>query len=215
MEKGIVRRQCLSFSHTAAQSCPTLCDPMDCSTPGFPVLHYLLEFAQTHVQWISDAIQPCHPLTPSSPALNLSPHQSCLSVSGNQNTGASASASVIPVNFQGWYPLTLTGVISLLSRGLSQVFSSPTVWRQQFFGILCSLPFSSQNHWEDHRLNYMDLCRQSNVSAFNTLSRFVLAFLSRSKHLISRLQSPSTVILEPKKKKSVTTSSFSLMFAMK
>ena len=59
-----------------AQLCPTLCNPMDCSRPGFPVLHYLLEFAQTHVCWVSDAIQPSHLLSsPSPPALNLSQHQ--------------------------------------------------------------------------------------------------------------------------------------------
>ena len=58
------------------KSCPTLCDPMDCSTPGFPVPHYLLEFDQVRVHWIRDAIQPSHPLLPSSPfALNLSQHQ--------------------------------------------------------------------------------------------------------------------------------------------
>ena len=57
------------------KSCPTLCSPMDCSTPGFPVLHYLSEFAQTHVYWVNDAIQPSHPLSPTSPALNLSQHQ--------------------------------------------------------------------------------------------------------------------------------------------
>ena len=61
---------------SVAQSCPTLCDPMDCSMPGFPVLHHLLEFAQTHVHWVSDAIQPAHPLPPATlPALNLSQHQ--------------------------------------------------------------------------------------------------------------------------------------------
>ena len=58
------------------QSCLTLCDPMDCSTPGFPVLHHLSEFAQTYVHWVDDAIQPSHPLSsPSPPALNLSQHQ--------------------------------------------------------------------------------------------------------------------------------------------
>ena len=58
------------------QLCPPICDPMDCSTPGFHVLHYLLELAQTHVHWISDAIQPAHPLlSPSPPAFNLSQHQ--------------------------------------------------------------------------------------------------------------------------------------------
>ena len=61
---------------SVTQSCPTLCDPMDCSTPGFPVHHQLLEFTQTHFHWVGDAIQPSHPLSfPSPPALNLSQHQ--------------------------------------------------------------------------------------------------------------------------------------------
>ena len=65
----------LCFS-SVAQSCPTLCDPMDCSTPGPPVHHQLPEFTQTNVRWVSDAIQPSHPLSsPSPPALNLSQHQ--------------------------------------------------------------------------------------------------------------------------------------------
>ena len=62
---------------SVAKSCPTLCEPMDCSMPGFPVLHQLPELAQTHVHWVSDAIQLSHPLSsPSPPALNLSQHQS-------------------------------------------------------------------------------------------------------------------------------------------
>ena len=61
---------------SGAKSCSTLCDPMNCSTPGFPVLYYLPEFAQTHVHLVGDAIQPSHPLLPlSPPALNLSQHQ--------------------------------------------------------------------------------------------------------------------------------------------
>ena len=61
---------------SVAQSCPALCDTINCSTPGFPVLHYLLEFAQTHVHWVSKAIQPSHPLSPPSPpALSLSQHR--------------------------------------------------------------------------------------------------------------------------------------------
>ena len=61
---------------SVTQSCPTLCDPMDCSTPALPVPHHLPEFVQGHVHYISDVIQPSHPLTPSSPsALNLSQHQ--------------------------------------------------------------------------------------------------------------------------------------------
>ena len=57
------------------KSCPALCNPMDCSTPGFPVLHHLPEFAQTHVHWVSDALEASHPLSPPSYALNLSQHQ--------------------------------------------------------------------------------------------------------------------------------------------
>ena len=61
---------------SVAQSCPTLCDPMDCSTPDLPVHHQLLEFTQTHAHWVSDAIQPSHPLSsPSPPSFNLSQHQ--------------------------------------------------------------------------------------------------------------------------------------------
>ena len=64
------------------QSCPTLCDPMNCSTPGLPVHHHLPEFTQTHVHWVSDAIQPSHPLSsPSPPAFNLSQHQGLLNES--------------------------------------------------------------------------------------------------------------------------------------
>ena len=65
----------LQFSSSAPQSCPTLCDPMDCSMPGLPVHHQLPEFAQTHVHLVSDAIQPSHPLLSPSPALSLSQHQ--------------------------------------------------------------------------------------------------------------------------------------------
>ena len=86
-----------------------------------------------------------------------------LFTSNDQNTGASALASVLPVNIKGWSPLRLTGLISLLSKGLSRVFSSTTVWRHQFFGVLPSLHSSSHNNWEDHSLDYMDLCWQSNV----------------------------------------------------
>ena len=83
---------------SAPKSCPTLCDPMDCSTPGFTILHYLLEFAQTHVHWVGDAIKPSHPLlSPSPPALNLSQHQGVFQWvdSSDQRIGASASASVL------------------------------------------------------------------------------------------------------------------------
>ena len=86
------------------------CDPMNCSTPGFPALHCLLEFAQIHIHWVSDAIQPSHPLSPpfSScpqpfPASGSFP-MSQLFASGGQNIRASASASVLPMNIQGLFP---------------------------------------------------------------------------------------------------------------
>ena len=111
------------------QSCPTLCDPMDCSMAGFPVFHHLPEHSQTHVHWVSDAIQPSHPLLfPSPPAFNLSQHQSFLKsqlfASGGPSIGASASAAILPMNIQDWFPLGLTGWISLQSKDSQE--SSPT-----------------------------------------------------------------------------------------
>ena len=109
-----------------AHSYPTLCDPMDCSAPGFPVHHQLTKFTQTHVHWISDAIQPSHPLSsPSPPAFNLSQHQGLFQwVSSSQQVNKalefSPSASVLPMNIQNWFPLGLTGWISLQSKGLSK-----------------------------------------------------------------------------------------------
>ena len=83
---------------------------MDCSMPGFPALDYLPEFTQIHVHWVGDAIQPPHPLLPCSPfAFNLSQHQSLpmsrLFALGSQSIGTSVSASVLPMNIQGWFPL--------------------------------------------------------------------------------------------------------------
>ena len=118
-----------------AQSCPILCDPMDCSTPGLLVHHQLPEFAPTHVHWVGDAIQPSHPLSSSSvlPAFNLSQHLfQWVDSSCGQSIGA--SASVLPMNIQDWFPLGLTGLISFLSKGLSRVFSNTTVQKRQFFG---------------------------------------------------------------------------------
>ena len=104
---------------SVAQSCTTLCDPMDGSAPGLSVPHHLLKFAQFHVRCIGEAIQPSHPLMPSSPsALNLSQHQGLfqwvqLFASDDQNTGVSALALVLPMSIQGWFPLRLMVLISL------------------------------------------------------------------------------------------------------
>ena len=97
----------LSFYYCCCSVTMFICDPMYCSTPGFPDPHHLPKFAQVHIYCISDAIQPSHPLTPSSfpSALNLSQHQglfqSQLFVSADQNTGTSASASVLAMSIQG------------------------------------------------------------------------------------------------------------------
>ena len=120
----------IQFS-SATQSCPTLCDPMDCSAPGFPVHQQFPEFTQTHVHWASDAIQLSHPLSsPFPPTFNLSQHQGLsqwVSSSGGQSIGVSASASVLPMNIHDWFPLGLTGLSSLPSKGLSRFFSNTTV----------------------------------------------------------------------------------------
>ena len=121
---------------------------MDCSTPGSPVLHYLPKFAQTHVHWVGDAIQPSHPLSspsslPQSFAESGSFPMSLLFTSGGQSLVASALASVLPINIQGWFPLGLTGLISLLSRGLSRVFQhhsskASILWCSVFFMVQLS-----------------------------------------------------------------------------
>ena len=119
-------RQLVQFS-SVAQSCLTLCNTMNHSTSGLPVHHQLPEFTQTHVHWVNDAIQPSHPLLSPSPlALKLSQHEG-LFQSGSQSIGAAASASVLPMNIQDWFPLGQTGWISLLFKGLSRVFSNTTV----------------------------------------------------------------------------------------
>ena len=114
------------------QLCLTLCDPTDCSTPGFPVFHFLPELAQTYVHWVSDAL---HPTISSS----VVPFSSCLqsfSASGSfpmsqffalGGQSIAASALVLLMNIQGSFPSKLTGFISLQSKGLSRVFSNNTV----------------------------------------------------------------------------------------
>ena len=117
---------------SVAQSCLTLHDPVDGSTSSLPVPHHLPEFAQVHVHCIGDAIQPSHPLMPSSPsALNLSQHQGLFQESAvhiRQPKYWSFSFSINPSSeYSGLISLRLTGLISLLSKGLSGVFSSTTV----------------------------------------------------------------------------------------
>ena len=188
---------------------------MDCSMPGFPVLRCLLGFVQIFVHWVGHAIQPSHPLSPpfsfciqSFPASG-SFLMSRLFASGGQSIGA--SASVLPMNIQGWCPLVLTGLVSLLSKGLSTVFSSTTVRKHQFFSTQPSLCSNSHIYtWllkKPIALKIWTFVGNVMPLLFNMPSRFLIAFLPRRKGLLtSWLQSLSEVILEPRKIKSVTVS---------
>ena len=123
-----------SCCFSVSKSCPTLCDPMDCNTPGFHVLRHLPEFAYINVHSVSDAIQPSHPLPPPTPIVfrlsfpaSRSFLRSWVFTSGGQSIGASAWASVLPMNIQDWFPWGLIGLISFQVKGLSRVFSKTTI----------------------------------------------------------------------------------------
>ena len=131
--------------------------------------------------------------------------------SGGQSFGAAVSASVLPMNIQDWFPLGWTGVIFLQSKRLSRVFSNTTVqkhqffWHSAFFIVQFSNPYMSTG--KTTALTKLTFVDKVMSLLFNMLSRLVIAFLPWSKCLlISWLQSPSAVILEPKKVKSVTVS---------
>ena len=163
-------------------------------------------FAQTHVFWVGDAIQPTHPVSsPFPPALNLSQHQGLFQWVNSSHQVARVlelQLQVFPMNIQDRFPLGLTGLISLLSKGLSRVFSRTTV-HHQFFSAQSSLWSISHPYMMTVKiiaLSMWTFVGKVMSLLFNMLSRFVIAFLLRSKHLlISWLQSLSTVILEPKK----------------
>ena len=127
----------ISCCFSGTKSCATLCNPMDCSMPGFPVHHYLPDCWNSGPlsQWCHPAISfsVTHFSCPQSFPASGSFPMSWLFKSGGQSTGASGSIAVLPVNIQGWFPLGLTGLISLQSKGLSRVFSSSTVQKHQLF----------------------------------------------------------------------------------
>ena len=158
---------------SVAQSCPTLCDPTDCSTPGFPVLHFLPEFAQTHVHWISDATQPSHFLSPlSPPALNLSQYQ-CLF----QWVGCLHQVSkVLELQHQSFQWISRVDFLSdqlvwspCCPRDSQE--SSPVPQFKSIDSSALSLLYgptltSVHDYWKNHSFDYMDLCWQSDISAF-------------------------------------------------
>ena len=179
---------------------------MNCSMPGFLVIHHLLKFAQTcPLSWwchptISPSVVPFFSWPQSFPESGTFP-MSQLFASGGQSIGA--SALVLPMNIQGWVPLGLTGLISLLSKGLWRVFSNTRVRKHQFFRssvFMVQLSHPYMTTGKTIALTRWIFVSKVTPLLFNMLSRFVIAFLPRSKCLLSSwLQSPFAVILEPKK----------------
>ena len=150
--------------------------PCNSSTPGFPVLHYLLNFAQTHVHWVGDAIKPSHPLSPPSPpALNLSQHQGLFQwVSSSHQVGQRIGAFSFNISPSNEHP----GLISLRTdcldlfavqgtlKSLLQHHSTKAsiLWHSAFFIVQLSHLYMTTG--KNHSFDYMDLCWQSDVSAF-------------------------------------------------
>ena len=195
------------------QSCPTLCDPMNCSQASLSITNpEVFSNSCPLSRWchltVSSSVIPfyCAQSFPASGTFQMSQ----FFASGGQSIGVSASTSVLPMNTQDWSPLGWTGWTPLQSKGLSRVFSNTTVWKHQFlafsfFTVQLSHPYMTTG-------NTMALTRWIFVDKvisllFNMLARLVITFLPRSKRLlISWLQSQSAVILEPPKIKSDTVS---------
>ena len=149
---------------------------MDYSTSGFPVLHYLLEFAQTHVYWVSDAIQPSRSLSsPSPPTFNLSQHQDLFKWLSSSHQvakvlGVFTSTSLLPLNTQDWSPLGWTGWISLQSKGLFKSLlqhhssKASILWFSAFFLVQLSHPYMTTG--KTIALTRWTFFWQNNVSAF-------------------------------------------------
>jgi len=179
--------------YSVAKLCLTLCDPMDCSMPGFPVLYYLLEFAQTHVHWVSDAIQSSHPLSsPSPPAFNLSQHQGLFQwISSSHFRWPkywSFSFSISTSNeYSGlisfridWFDLL---AVQQTLKSLLQHHSSKVsiLWHSAFFMVQLSHPYITTG--KTIALTIWTFVSKVMSILFNTLSMFVIAFLLRSSHL--------------------------------
>ena len=178
---------------------------MDCSMPVFPVLYYLLALAQTHVHWVGDAIWSSSPflLLPSIfPSIRVFSNE-WLFTPGGQSIGASALASALPMNIQDWFPLGLTGLISLQSKGISRVFSNTSLKASVLRHLAFSMVQLSHPYMTTEKtiaLTIWTVVAKVMTLLFNMLSRLVIAFLTRSMRLlISWLHSPSAVILDPKK----------------
>ena len=160
---------------SVTQSCPTLCDPMDHSTPGLPVHHQLPEFTQTHVHWVGDPIQSSHPLSsPSPPAFNPSQHQGLFKwITSSHQVAKVLKFQLQHQSFQRTLRTDLLYkrlVGSPCSLRDSQE-SSPTPQFKSINSLALSLLYSPtltsiHDYWKNHSLDQMDFCWQSNVSAF-------------------------------------------------
>ena len=191
---------------------------MNRSTPGLPVHHQLPEFTQTHVQWVGDAIQTIlSSVVPLSSCPRSFPPSGSFPMSQlSTNIGVSASASVLPMNTQDWSALGWTSWIPLQSKdckspktlkSLLQHYSSKAYILRcsAFFIVQLSHPYMTTG--KTIALTRWTFVGKVMTLLLNMLSRLVITFLPRSKCLlISWLQSPSTVILEPRKIKSATVS---------
>ena len=148
---------------------------MNRSTPGLPVHHQPPEFTQTHVHQVSDAIQPSHPAVPFSscpqsfPASGSFPMSQLFTSGGQSIDGASPSASVLPISIQGWFPLGLDWFALLVVQGTLKSVLQDRNWEHQFFDAHLHGPILTlvQDYWKNHSFDYMDLCQQSDVSAFS------------------------------------------------
>ena len=172
-----------------AKLCPTLCDPMDCSTPGFPVIHHLLEFTQTHVRWVSDAIQPSHPLaSPSPPAFNLSQHQGLFQWIGSSHQVAKLLELQLQHQSFQWIfrvGFRLDWLVWSPCRPRGSQESSPTSQFKSISSSVLNLLYDStltsvHDYWKAIALIIQTFVGKVMSLPFNMLSRFVIAFLSRS-----------------------------------
>ena len=139
---------------SSAQSCPTLCDPMNRSTPGLPVQHQLPEFTQTHVHWVSDAIQPSHPLSsPFSPAPNPSQHQSLFQwVSSSHEVAKVLEFSIIPSKEHPGLISSRIDWLDLLAVNTSK-YNFPLFFLKTYIVIKRAELFMLKNVWENTRLS--------------------------------------------------------------
>ena len=201
---------------SVAQSCPTLCDPMNCSTPGLPVHHQLSQLAQTHVHLVDDAIKTAHPLLSHSsppsmfPSIGVFSKESVLYIRGPEYWSFSFNMSpsnehpgLISFRMDCLDLLAVQGTLKSLLQHHS--LKASIFLCSAFFIIQLSHPYMTNG-------KTIVLTRRTFVGKvtsllFNMLSRLVITFLPRSRHLlISWLQSPSAVILEPPKIMSLTVS---------